>query len=172
MTNRTPIIIVDYDPAWPAQAAEAMAALRNVLGDRLLDIEHVGSTSVPGLAAKPILDLMAGVPSLDEGRVCIPAIEALGYRYQPDDTIPERVYFNKGPEGARTHHLHMVVLGGEFWVRHLAFRDALRADPALAAEYAALKRRLAAEYGGNRLGYTDAKTAFIRVVEAQALHPR
>ncbi len=167
-----PIVLASYDPAWPAQAVEAMTAIRAALGERLLAIEHVGSTSVPGLAAKPLIDLMAGVPSLDEGRACISDVEALGYRYQPDDTIPERVYFNKGPEGARTHHLHMVAFGGEFWVRHLAFRDALRADPVLAAEYAALKRRLAAEYGADRVGYTEAKTAFIRAVEAQAMQMR
>jgi GrpB-like predicted nucleotidyltransferase (UPF0157 family) len=166
------IIICDYDPAWPLQAATAMGAIRSALGDRLLAIEHVGSTSVPGLAAKPILDLMAGVPSLDEARACIPAVEALGYTYRPGDSIPERVYFNRGPEGARTHHLHMVVFGGAFWVRHIAFRDALRADPALAAEYATLKRRLATQYGSDRVGYTEAKTDFIRGVEARAMDMR
>lgn len=164
------IVIADYDPGWPARAAQEMAAIRAALGDGLLAIEHIGSTSVPGLAAKPVIDLMAGIRALDEAPACVPLLAALGYEFKPvaEDTIPERRYFRKGPEGARTHHLHMVALGGEFWLRHLAFRDALRADPAAAAEYAALKRRLAAEFGGDRVGYTDAKTDFIRVVEARA----
>jgi len=167
-----PVIIADYDPAWPVQAAAEITRIRAALGDRLLAIEHIGSTSVPGLAAKPLLDLMGGLRSLDEARACVPMTEALGYHYEPGDSIPDRIYFNKGPEGARTHHLYLVELGGEYWVRHIAFRDALRANPALAAEYAALKRRLAAEYGSDRIGYTDAKTDFIVAVEAKALRTR
>ncbi len=165
-----PIIIVDYDPAWPVQAADEIAAIRAALGDQLLAIEHVGSTSVPGLAAKPVIDLMAGIRTLDDAPACVPLLAALGYEFKPvaEDTIPERRYFRKGPVGARTHHLHMVALGGEFWRRHLAFRDALRADPATAADYAALKRRLAADFRDDRIGYTEAKTAFIRAVEARA----
>ncbi|MBL8145130.1 MAG: GrpB family protein [Anaerolineae bacterium] len=166
------IVIADYDPAWPVLAAEEIARIRASLGDRLLAIEHVGSTSVPGLAAKPLLDLMGGLQTLDEARVCVPHTEALGYHYEPGDSIPDRVYFNKGPEGARTHHLYLVELGGEYWVRHIAFRDALRADPALAADYAALKRLLAAKYGTDRLGYTEAKSDFITAVEAKALRTR
>jgi GrpB-like predicted nucleotidyltransferase (UPF0157 family) len=164
-----PIRIVDYDPLWPAQAAASIEAVRAALGESLAAVEHIGSTSVPGLAAKPILDLMAGLRSLDEARACVPLVEALGYHYEPEDTIPDRVYFNKGPEGARSHHLNLVVFGDAFWVRHLAFRDALRADTGLAAAYAALKRRLAAHYGANRLGYTDAKTAFIESTVAHYL---
>jgi GrpB-like predicted nucleotidyltransferase (UPF0157 family) len=168
------IVIAEYDPVWPIRAAEAIAAIRTALGDRLLAIEHVGSTSVPGLAAKAILDLMAGIRTLDEAPACIPSLAALGFEYKSEfeDTLPERRYFRKQIGSERTHHLHMVVYGGEFWVRHLAFRDALRADPALAADYAALKRRLAAEHGADRVGYTDAKTDFIRAVEARALHSR
>jgi len=167
-----PIVIADYDPLWPGLAAEEMARIQAALGDHLLAIEHVGSTSVPGLAAKPLLDLMAGLRSLDEARACVPQVEALGYRYRPGDSIPDRVYFNKGPESGRTHHLYLVELGGEYWVRHIAFRDALRTDPALAADYAALKRRLAAQYGTDRIGYTEAKTEFIQAVEAKAMRTR
>lgn len=167
-----PIIIAEYDPAWPVLAAGEIARIRSALGNRLLAIEHVGSTSVPGLAAKPLLDLMAGVPTLDDGFACIPLLEPLGYVYRPGDTIPDRVYFNKGPEDARSHHLYLVEMNGEYWVRHMVFRDALRADPALAADYAALKHRLAAQYGTDRLGYTEAKTDFITAVEAKALRTR
>lgn len=168
------IVIAGYDPLWPAQAAEEMARIQAALGDRLLAIEHVGSTSVPGLAAKPILDLMAGIPTLDDAPACVPLLAAIGFEYRPvvEDTMPDDRYFRKQVNGQRTHQLHMVALGGDFWVRHLAFRDALRADPALAAEYAALKRQLAARYGSDRLGYTEAKTDFIRAVEARALRLR
>jgi GrpB-like predicted nucleotidyltransferase (UPF0157 family) len=164
-----PILIVAYDSRWPTQAAADIEALRAALSGRLLAIEHIGSTSVPGLAAKPILDLMAGLRSLDAARACIPLVEALGYRHEPEDTLPDRVYFNKGPEGARSHHLNLVEFEGEFWVRHLAFRNALRTDAGLAADYAALKRRLAAHYGADRLGYTDAKTGFIEAAVTRYL---
>lgn len=165
-----PIVIVDYDPAWPVRAFAEMESIRAALGNRLASIEHIGSTSVPGLAAKPIIDLMVGLPTLADARACIPLLVTLGYTYMPEyeAEMPERRYFRKGTDEARTCHLHMVEIGSPFWVRHLAFRDALRADPALSAEYAGLKRRLAAQYGADRIGYTDAKTGFIQEVEARA----
>lgn len=164
-----PVVIVEYRPEWPAQAEAEMAAIRAALGFRLRAIEHMGSTSVPGLAAKPIVDLMAGLQSLEDASACVPLMESLGYRYRPDleADMPERRYFSKDIGGVRAFQVHMVELDGEFWRRHLVFRDALRADPALAAEYAALKRRLAAQYGTDRVGYTEAKTDFIQAVEAR-----
>jgi len=158
-----PVIIGDYDPQWPV----AFAALRQVigaaLGDLAVAIEHVGSTAVPGLAAKPIIDIMAGVRSLKQAAQFDGALAAVGYVYQPDDTIPDRRYYNKGPQH-RHRHLHMAELGGEFWQRHLLFRDYLRANPTMADAYATLKRRLAARFGADRIGYTDAKAAFIDAV--------
>ena len=160
-------MIVGYDSQWPVQAAAEMGAIRAALGHRLAAIEHIGSTSVPGLAAKPIIDLMAGLRTLDDAIDCVPLLATLEYSYVPEfeAQMPERRYFRKSRGETRTHHLHMVVIGGAFWQRHLVFRDALRADPDLASEYAALKRRLAEQYSGNMVGYTEAKTAFIQAIE-------
>ncbi len=162
-----PVITVDYDPAWPAMYDEEQRLISDAIGPWVLAIEHVGSTAVPGLGAKPIIDTMVGVRSLDDAQQCIPLLAPIGYIYQPDDTIPERVYFNKGP-AQRHRHLHITVLGGDFWRRHLLFRDYLRRHPETAQAYERLKRDLAAQYGSDRIGYTDAKTDFIRSVEAKA----
>jgi GrpB-like predicted nucleotidyltransferase (UPF0157 family) len=120
-----------------------------------------GSTAVPGLAAKPIIDILVGADSLAAVEACIPRMVAEGYRYVEEFNvlIPERRYFEKPG-----FHVHAVSHGGDFWLRHLAFRDALRADPFLRHEYESLKRRLA-QARGDIAAYTDAKTRFIRSVE-------
>ncbi|HEY5639925.1 MAG TPA: GrpB family protein [Dehalococcoidia bacterium] len=170
-----PIVIADYDPRWPAMYAEEGARISEAAGEWLLGIEHVGSTSVPGLAAKPIVDVMPGLRSLDDAPHVISAMEELGYQYIPEyeDELPERRYFVRPPGRGYRHkrlfHIHAVETTSEFWRRHLAFRDYLRLHPETAAEYAALKRRLADEYGSDREGYTEAKTGFITRIEALAL---
>jgi len=165
-----PVIIVDYDANWPAQYAEEKRLIETAIGPYLVAIEHMGSTSVPGLAAKPIIDIMAGVRSLADAEQCKAPLAAIGYIYQRDDTIPDRVYFNKGPQ-AQHRHLHMAELGGAFWRRHLALRDYLRAHAEMAGAYATLKRRLAARFGNDREGYTEAKTVFVEGVVSAQLNP-
>jgi GrpB-like predicted nucleotidyltransferase (UPF0157 family) len=173
-----PILIADYDPRWATMYAEESARIQNVIGKWLLGIEHVGSTSVPGLAAKPIVDIMPGLRSLGDAPPVISAMEGLGYQYIADyeDELPERRYFVRPPGRGYRHkrlfHIHAVETTNAFWRRHLAFRDYLRAHPETAAEYAALKRRLATEYGADRVGYTEAKTEFITGTEALALAER
>ncbi len=166
-----PIIIADYDPRWPAIFEEEKARIIEAIGEWLTDIQHVGSTSVPGLASKPIVDIMPGLKSLDDTPRVVAGMESLGYRYIPEyeDQLPERRYFHR-PFGSehwhnRLFHVHAVQTTSEFWRRHLAFRDYLRTHPEASAEYAALKRRLATEYGTDREGYTEAKTEFIRGIE-------
>ena len=156
------IRVVDYDPDWPRLFRREAERIRAVLGERVVRLEHVGSTSVPGLAAKPILDLLAGrAPDVPlEGYVA--ALEAAGYTWRGENGVPGRHYFVRGEP--RSRHLHLVELGGAHWRRHLAFRDALRARPALAAEYAALKHGLAARHANDREAYTDSKTAFVKDV--------
>lgn len=112
---------------------------------------------------------MAGVRRLADADRCVEP-QRLGYEYVPEyeADIPDRRYFRKGPAGARTHHLHMVEYGGDFWERHVLFRDYLRAHPEVARQYEELKRDLADRYGRDREGYTDAKTAFIKGVETVA----
>ena len=164
-----PVIIVDYNPQWPALYAEEREQILGAVGDIIAAIEHVGSTSVPGLGAKPIIDIMVGLHSLADAQKCMGPLAAIGYQYRPEleEFIPERRYFNKGPVEAH-RHLHMVEVTSDFWKKHLLFRDTLRTHADVAEEYERLKRDLAARFGTDRTGYTDAKTSFIEAVIAKA----
>ena len=169
-----PVIIVDYDARWPGLYREEEARVLQAVGDRIAAIEHIGSTAVPGLAAKPIIDMMVAVRKLADADECIEPLQALGWLYAPENEVetPERRYFDMGLPGARTHHLHMVELASDWWVRHLAFRDFLRAHSQTAQEYERLKRGLAARYRDDREAYTTAKTEFIQSVVARAVGRR
>jgi len=165
----TPVVIVDYDPQWPILYEDEKGRILDAVGHVIVAIEHIGSTAVPGMGAKPIIDIMVGVSHLADAHQCIEPLRSIGYEYLPehgDSTLGWR-YFDKGPAEARIH-LHMVELASEFWERHLLFRDFLRDHPQVAQEYEQLKRGLAAEYGSDRAGYAEAKTSFIRSVEARA----
>ncbi|MBE7519959.1 MAG: GrpB family protein [Thermoflexaceae bacterium] len=153
------IIIFEHDPRWRLLFAEEAERIRRACGAAIVAIEHVGSTSVPGLAAKPIIDIMTGVSDLAAAHALIPAMERLGYESAGAHGVEGRLYFRRG--APRSHHVHMTEMGSAFWRKHLLFRDRLRADPEMAAEYAAMKRALAAQFGTDRDGYTDAKTGFI-----------
>ena len=161
------IRIVEYDPAWPARAAEEIKRIAAALGPRAMRIEHIGSTSVPGLAAKPILDFLVSVPELD--RAYVEPLEALGYRFTPFADSPERHFFGRPPERPRTHHVHVVAAGGEEEHRHLAFRGYLRSHPDAAREYAEAKRVAAAAHPTDIFAYMDAKAGVVERIEAQAL---
>lgn len=154
--------MVDYDPAWPArfeaERTRIETALREVGG--VIAIEHVGSTAVPGLAAKPIIDIMIGVREVAVGERCIEPMEGLEYQYRGEAGIPGRHYFRKG--SPRSHHVHLVKHSSEFWQNHLLFRDYLRAHEDAAREYAALKRELAQRHRDDRVAYTDAKDPFVK----------
>lgn len=153
--------VVAYDPAWRTLFEAEKARLEEVLGPWLAgSIEHVGSTAVASLPAKPVIDIMAGVRSLDDSRPAIAAAATLGYEhwpYRPDVMH----WFCKPNASFRTHHLHLVPLGSDVWKERIAFRDLLRGDPALAARYAALKLDLARRFRRDREAYTDAKGPFI-----------
>jgi GrpB-like predicted nucleotidyltransferase (UPF0157 family) len=158
--------IVPYDPAWPAMFADEAVRLRAVLDPAaLVGVEHFGSTAIPGLAAKPIIDILIAVISLARAKsTFISPILALGYVYWDANPDPDRMFFVKGmpPYGERrTHHIHITEPAGEMWRRRLHFRDHLRADPDEARRYEALKHDLAARYPGDRERYTEAKTAYI-----------
>jgi GrpB-like predicted nucleotidyltransferase (UPF0157 family) len=158
-----PVIVVDYDLRWQETYEEEKALILGVIGKWVQAIEHIGSTSVPGLAAKPIIDILVGVRRLDDAQHCMAPLATVGYVFKPDETMPGRRYFNKGPQSDH-RHLHMVELGGEIWQNQLLFRDYLRAHADTAAAYAALKRDLASRFGADRDGYTEAKTEFIQQV--------
>ena len=166
----TPVVVVDYDPQWPTSYEEEKERILGAIGDVAVAIEHIGSTAVPGLGAKPIIDIMVAVSRLADAERCIEPLQEIGYEYVPEynDVIPERRYFHKGPPGARTYHLHMVELTSGFWERHLQFRDFLRTHPEEAQRYHQLKKELAAKFGADRDGYTEAKTSFIESVIAKA----
>ena len=156
-----PVYIEVYDAAWPKRFEVERELLREVLGPWLAGpIEHVGSTAVFGLAAKPIVDIMAGVSSLAESRPAIDALAAHGYCHHSYAEDVEHWFCKPSPE-LRTHHLHLVPVHSELWQQRLVFRDALRAQPARAAEYARLKVELAERHRFDREAYTRAKSAFI-----------
>ncbi|OHX21304.1 GrpB family protein [Chromobacterium sphagni] len=164
------IFLAPYSPAWPARFQTERRRLLSALAP-LADacrIEHIGSTAVPGLAAKPIIDIMLGLPALAGIKPRIPALLAAGFHHQPQmaAAMPDRHYFTRPAQPPRQVHLHAVALDSAFWRDKLAFPDALRADGHLAAEYEALKRKLAQSMGGHRAAYTDAKSAFIASVLA------
>jgi GrpB-like predicted nucleotidyltransferase (UPF0157 family) len=153
--------VVEYDAAWTGAYERERVLIAAALGELAAGIEHVGSTAVPGLAAKPIIDIMVGVRSLAEGERCIGPLEGLGYEYKGELGIPRRLYFRKTTAGRRSHQIHLVELGRDFWERHILFRDYLREHPEVAQDYAKLKVRLAEQFGTDREGYTEAKTEFI-----------
>lgn len=163
------VVVREYDPAWPEQFELEAGLIRRVLRDNCLEIYHIGSTSVPGLAAKPIIDIMPVVRSLDAVDEARGVLEALGYEYLGEFGIPGRRYLRKGGD-ERTHQVHIFVQGdGANITRHLAFRDYLRAHPAAREEYAALKRALAERYPYDIESYCDGKVAFVKRHEREAV---
>ncbi len=163
-------VLLDYDPAWPAAAAEAAAAILAACTGIVTTVEHVGSTAVPGLRAKPVLDLMPGFATFADGFAAVPAMESLGYEYRGEYGIPGRHYFTKRIEGndhVWKHNVHAYEVGHPEWVRHLVFRDALRTNNAWRDEYAALKDELALRFPDDVQAYADAKDEFVeRVIGA------
>jgi GrpB-like predicted nucleotidyltransferase (UPF0157 family) len=159
------VVIFDYDPEWPRRFDEERHRIMETLGAPGMTVVHMGSTAVPGLGAKPIIDIMVGVRDRAEADQMQKALERIGYT----DVTPEpdnSEWFYCLGYGTRElyHHVHLVVEGSRHWRRQLAFRDYLRSHPETAKEYNELKKRLANDYGENRVGYTDAKTGFIEGV--------
>jgi len=157
-----PVLLTPYDPAWPDAFEEERVALETAIGPWVVSgIHHVGSTAVPGLEAKPIVDILAGVEDLESSRECFEPLAALEYLYAPYRS-DEMHWFCKPRPERRTHHLHLVPAGSRRYVEELAFRDLMRAEPRVAGAYVALKRELAERFRGDREAYTDAKAGFIR----------
>jgi len=159
-----PIRLSAYDPSWPSRFEEERVALEDAIGEWIVGgVHHVGSTAVVGLEAKPIIDILVGVRSLDESRACFEPLAQLKYMYAP--YLPEEMHwFCKPHPSRRTHHLHLVPVGTQRYADELAFRDRLRVDQRAAEEYLALKRDLARRFAHDREAYTDAKSSFVRRV--------
>ena len=151
--------------AWAVAYERERARIVAALGEHLLDIQHVGSTSIPNVPAKPILDILLGVRDFDEATACVEPMIAIGYIYRGENGIPRRHYFVKGDP--RTHHVHMVEIGSDNWRVHLRFRDLLRTHPALAREYAREKERLALLHRDNREAYQREKDKVVERILAR-----
>lgn len=160
-----PVVIAEPDPRWRDAFLSERERLTTALGEGAVRIEHIGSTAVPGLAAKPVIDVMVAVRVLGPPDRYLRHVAPLGYRHQPIGS-EARLFFVKG--APRTHHLHIVKEGGEEMRRHLLFRDRLIACPQLADEYMALKRELARRFRDDRDAYVRGKSDFI----AKAIEPR
>lgn len=155
--------LVPYDPEWPRLFNEEKTKIQGVLGADVLGIEHIGSTAIPGMDAKPILDLMMAVPQIDRYDIYVETLEKLGYQFRRDyRKEQEHVLLVKGPEEKRTHYLKMTTLDSNFWREHILFRDYLIRHPERADIYRQLKYNLLEKYGGERSNYTDDKAPFIK----------
>jgi GrpB-like predicted nucleotidyltransferase (UPF0157 family) len=165
-----PVAIDRYDAAWPDRFAEQQGALTGLLAPWLAGpVQHIGSTAVPGLRAKPIIDMLAPVNSLNDVRAAVPLLARHGWLFWPEDPAAAyRLWFLRPTPARRTHHLQVIEHGDPHAVALLAFRDALRADPRLRDEYAELKEGLARQHSGNRNAYTNAKADFVARVLEQA----
>ncbi len=170
---REEISIAPYDESWPQSFKSEAAFLRSILPKSLvIKIEHFGSTAVPGLSAKPIIDMLVEVGSLaDTQERIVPILEAAGYDYfwRTDISPPYAWFIKRDSQGKRTHHIHMVEADSKLWER-LFFRDYLREFPEEAKHYAELKQALAAKLSHDRIGYTEAKAEYVEAVTERAKH--
>lgn len=155
-----------YDASWPQAFLLERDRLLSLFPHPFIELQHIGSTAVPGLLAKPIIDILAGVESMAVARGLAEPLCLCGYTTSAkfNATLSDRQWFMRWADGHRTHHLHIVVFGAELWNAHLDFRDALRARPELASRYASLKSQLAAQHTHDREAYTQAKGAFVQSV--------
>ena len=164
------IHVMPYDPAWVEAAQAEMKRICSALGDLVVAIHHIGSTAIPGIHAKPVLDFMVEVQDLEQLDLQTTAMEALGYEAMGEYGIPDRRFFRKKNEqGVRTHHVHSFQVGSQGGLRHLAFRDYMIAHPQVAQAYSDLKRSLARQHPEDRQAYIEGKDPFIKEHEQKAI---
>lgn len=161
-----PIEIVEYDPAWPARYEGMRARLAEALGETAMRIDHVGSTAVPGLAAKPVIDIQISVPDVADAAAFKDGIEAQGFASRMIE--PGHHYFRPPPGVPRDYQVHVCTVGSDWERRHLLFRDYLRADPETRAGYEQMKREMATRFRNDRIGYNDNKGPFIEAAVERA----
>ena len=164
------IRVVGHDPAWSAKFKAEAGRISEAVGEAAVRMHHIGSTAIPQTKAKPIIDILLEVTSLGVLDQKAPMLEALGYEAMGEFGIPDRRYFRLDDfDGTRTHQIHAFEAGVPNVVRHLAFRDYLRAHPSVAEEYGALKEHLANAHPHDRAAYVDGKDAFVKEHERRAL---
>lgn len=168
MLGLTPgtVALIDYDPKWPGYFQAEADRLCAALGESVKEIAHIGSTAVPGMIAKPMIDMMVGLHTLADVPGILPVMEQLGYQYKGEFGIPDRHFFTLGDP--TTHHVHMVFHDGPFWRLNVLFRDHLRNNQDEARAYETLKRELAAKFANNREAYTKGKDTFIKAMLQRA----
>ena len=167
---RDQIVVVPYDPAWQGEFETESKRILHALGNNVVSVHHIGSTAIPGIFAKPIIDILLEVNDLVRLDDETGAMQELGYEAMGEFGIPGRRYFRKSDRsGVRTHHVHAFQTGSPEIERHLAFRDYMIAHPTAARAYGALKRELARAYPHDRQAYVDGKDEFVKEHEAKAL---
>lgn len=159
--ERGTVALEPYNCEWPDRYREEVERLRPIVGDRIREFEHVGSTAVEGLTAKPIIDILGAVSDLEAVTDLVPVLEAHGYEHRPDTDVPDRIFLAKGPRDDRTHYLSLTECGSNCYVDLVDFRDYLRSNPDVVAEYERLKRNLADAHPDDRETYTREKSAFV-----------
>lgn len=155
------IALTDYDPAWPGKYEQEARQIASIFGDQMISIHHIGSTAIPDIRAKPIIDIMVVVRELEKVEQFNPPMIGLGYTPRGELGIPGRRYFRKDTQEVRSHHVHVYQLGHKAIQTQLNFRDYLRAHPAKALAYSQLKSELARKFRTDPERYTDSKTEFI-----------
>lgn len=158
-----PVVLEPYNPNWSKQFDEEKKKVLRNIGNFIVDIQHIGSTSIPGSIAKPEIDILIGVKDIENYRYCLEPLKKLGYYYYQrfEESVPERRYFRKSNGITPLVHIHMVEVRSNFWRRHLLFRDYLISHPDIAKKYFALKKFLARQYRDDRTRYSDRKAKFI-----------
>lgn len=167
--KRGTVRLANYQPEWEMLFNTEKRLLKRIIGKHVSDIEHIGSTSVPDLASKPIIDMIAAVNDLAVYKQLIEPFAALGYEFMPGRVFVDRVFFPKGPRENRTYHLNLVVKDSDQWQQTIAFRDYLRKNKIARIKYQAYKTELAAKYPNDRTSYTKAKEQFISQLLKDAL---
>lgn len=163
-----PVFIEEYTSDWVKHFQEEQKFIKQILGEKVIAIEHIGSTSVEGLGAKPILDIAIGVNDLDGVSEFIEPLKQIGYEFVSHKEFPERRFFRKGEWRAGTHHLHFYKFEGVHWNNQIMFRNYLRNNPDVLKEYHQLKIDLAKNYRFDRVSYTENKAPFIQSVLQKA----
>ncbi|NHJ84923.1 MAG: GrpB family protein [Asgard group archaeon] len=171
MNDLNEIIIEEYNPEWVVIYAQEAKMIKEILKNRLIDIQHIGSTAIPEIAAKPVIDMMIGLKSLENAPECIELLVKNGYCYiqRHEAIIPDRRFLRKPSEGLRKFHIHMVEYDGRLWREYISFRDYLRENDNIREEYEQLKKELAAKFKADRGSYVDGKDAYVKRIIEQAM---
>ena len=169
----TRLVVVPYDPQWPAIYEQERAEIAACIGEHILRIEHAGSTSIPGMAGKPTVDILVGVRDWEEARVTLGSLADIGWEFRGERGMPRRHLFRRlNTPGRRTHQLHMLEVTHPEWDAMLLFRDYVRSHPHAAAEYQRLKLDLARRFPTSRGKYTAGKESLVREILKQARRAR